>query len=614
VRRGLSLLCVAALGASLLAAAPAGATPDSRSGATAAEAVPDQLVVGYAAGATAADRDRARGRASAQRQERVVEEGADRREVELVRLPRGKSTEQAIAELQSDPAVAYAEPNWVYTHAAVTDPYYLSTDPATDLWGMYGDGTTPANAFGSQAGEAWAAGETGSAQVLIGVIDEGIQLDHPDLAGQVWINPHEPVNGVDDDGNGYVDDVNGWDFDGGDSTIYDGGTRGSLDDHGTHVAGTIGAKADGQGVVGVNHATTLISGKFLGRRGGTLSNAVKAVDYFTDLKQRHGLDIVATNNSWGGGGFSQSLLDAILRADQAGILFVAAAGNNGGDNDATPSYPSGYDAPNVIAVAATDRLGGLASFSQYGAQSVDLGAPGVGIWSTTAFNGWSKYDGTSMATPHVTGALALYAAARPGTSAADLKSALLTGTAATPSLTGKTATGGRLDISRMLQLAPPPTSPAVAPVSSFTSSCSGLACTFTDTSTGAPTSWAWSFGDGTSSATQSPSHTFAAAGTYDVELTVTNAEGTSTSSQAVTVAAMTRTVSATAGTKTKNVTPVTVRWQGFTSDPVTVSRNGQTFTTENDGLLEESWRGSGTLTYTVCESNGTECASAQVTI
>lgn len=612
MRRGLSLLCAAALGATGLAVAtPASATPEARSGTS---AVPDQLVVGYVEGATTSDRERARGRAAAQREERVVAAGAARREVELVRLPRGKSADQAIAELQSDPAVAYAEPNWIYTHAAVTDPYYLSTDSATDLWGMYGDGTSPANAFGSQAGEAWAAGETGSADVLIGVIDEGIQLDHPDLAGQVWTNPHDPVNGIDDDGNGYVDDVNGWDFDGDDNTIYDGGTKGSLDDHGTHVAGTIGAKADGQGVVGVNHATTLVSGKFLGRRGGTLSDAVKAVDYFTDLKQRHGLNIVATNNSWGGGGFSQSLLDAILRADLAGILFVAAAGNNGSDNDATPSYPSGYDAPNVIAVAATDRLGGLASFSQYGAQSVDLGAPGVGIWSTTAVNGWSKYDGTSMATPHVTGALALYAAAHPGSSAADLTSALLSRTAPTPSLAGRTATGGRLDISRMLQLAGAPAGPAEAPAASFTSSCSGPTCTFSDTSTGAPTSWAWSFGDGATSSAQSPSHEFAAAGTYDVQLTVANAEGTSTSSQSVTVTAVARTVSATAGTKTRNVTPVTVRWQGFSSNPVTISRNGQTFTTENDGLLEESWRGSGTVTYTVCESNGTQCASAQVTI
>ncbi len=172
---------------------------------------------------------------------------------------------------------------------------------------------------------------------------------------------------------------------------------------------------------------------------------MKAVDYFTDLKKRHSLNIVATNNSWGGGGFSQALKDAISRANGANILFVAAAGNSGTDNDTTASYPSGYDVPNVIAVAAVDRTGGLASFSQYGKNTVDLGAPGVGIWSTTAFNGYSQYNGTSMATPHVTGAAALYAAAKPGSSAATIKSALLGSAVPTTSLTGKTFTGGRLD-------------------------------------------------------------------------------------------------------------------------------------------------------------------------
>jgi subtilisin family serine protease len=321
---------------------------------------------------------------------------------------------------------------------------------------MYGESSTPVNAFGSQAAEAWAGGKTGSDAVYVGVIDEGIQYTHPDLNANVWTNPFDPADGLDNDGNGYVDDLNGWDFAGNNNTIYDGGPRGSSDDHGTHVAGTIGAvnesAADvpvtggGQvGVVGVNQDVTMISGKFLGNRGGSLANAVKAVDYFTDLKTRHGLNIVATNNSWGGGGFAQSLLDAITRANAANILFVAAAGNSGTNNDATASYPSGYDVPNVIAVAAIDSTGALASFSQYGAKTVDLGAPGVGTWSTTAFNGYSSYNGTSMATPHVTGAAALYAAAKPGSSAATIRSALLGSAVPTTSLTEKTVTGGRLD-------------------------------------------------------------------------------------------------------------------------------------------------------------------------
>jgi subtilisin family serine protease len=315
------------------------------------------------------------------------------------------------------------------------------------------DSEYSANQYGSQAGEAWARGNTGSAGVFVGVIDEGIQFDHPDLSGQVWTNPYDSVNGVDDDGNGYIDDTHGWDFDGNNNTIYDGGTRGNLDDHGTHVAGTIGAKANnGTGVVGVSWCVTLISGKFLGRRGGTTANAVKAVDYFTDLKKRHNLNIVATNNSWGGGGFSQALYDAISRANAADILFIAAAGNGGSDqvgdnNDTVASYPSNYDLPNVIAVASITSSGALSSFSNYGKTTVDIGAPGSGIWSTTAFNTYSSYSGTSMATPHVTGGAVLYAASHPGSSAATIKSAILNSAVPTASLNGKTVTGGRLDVS-----------------------------------------------------------------------------------------------------------------------------------------------------------------------
>jgi subtilisin family serine protease len=347
--------------------------------------------------------------------------------------------------LKADPAVAYAEPNWVYTHtAASTDPYYTNGS----LWGMYGPSTSPANAYGSNAAAAWAAGNTGSSSVYVGVIDEGIQYTHPDLAGQVG-NPLETANGVDDDGNGYVDDVYGWDFANNDNTIYDGGTKGSLDDHGTHVSGTIGAKANGAGVVGVNWNVKLISGKFLGRNGGTSANAIKAIDYFNGLKAR-GVNIVALNNSWGGGGFSQALMDAIGRADNANILFVAAAGNGGSDgvgdnNDVTPHYPSTYSNPNIVAVAAITSTGGRASFSNYGATTVDIGAPGAGIWSTTAANTYESYSGTSMATPHVTGAAALYASAHPGATAAAIKNALLSSAVPTASMSGVTTTGGRLD-------------------------------------------------------------------------------------------------------------------------------------------------------------------------
>ena len=276
------------------------------------------------------------------------------------------------------------------------------------------------------------------------MIDEGIQYSHPDLDGNV-ANPGETVNGLDDDGNGYVDDRYGWDFANGDNTVYDGGSRGRLDDHGTHVSGTIGGEGgNGTGVAGVNWDVGLLSGKFLGRNGGTTADAVRAVDYFTTLKQR-GLPIVATNNSWGGGGYSQALYDAIARANAADILFVAAAGNSGTNNDTTASYPSNYELPNVIAVAAIDRNGALASFSQYGRTTVDLGAPGVGVWSTTAFSNYSSYNGTSMATPHVTGAAALYKASNPTATALQVKEAILGAATPTSSLTGKTVTGGRLN-------------------------------------------------------------------------------------------------------------------------------------------------------------------------
>lgn len=183
----------------------------------------------------------------------------------------------ASARLRVHPAVEFSEPNWVYYHQATSnDPYYINGS----LWGMYGDGSSPINAFGSQAAEAWAAGNTGSDNVYVGIIDEGSMFNHVDLAANAWMNPYDSADGIDNDGNGYVDDVRGWDFDGNDNTTYDG----TQDDHGTHVAG-------------VNWNVTMISGKFPGRRGGTTANAIKAVNYFTDLKRRHGLNIVATNNS-----------------------------------------------------------------------------------------------------------------------------------------------------------------------------------------------------------------------------------------------------------------------------------------------------------------------------
>ena len=371
----------------------------------------------------------------------------------LIRHTSDYSHQAAVNAFSSDPSVEFAEPNWIYTHQATSDDTYYTNG---QLWGMYGASTSPSNKWGSNAASAWADNKTGSKQVYVGIIDEGIQYNHKDLKGQVWTNPYDTADGVDNDGNGYKDDIHGWDFFGNDKTVYDGGKKGKKDDHGTHVSGTIGGiGGNGKGVVGVNWNITLISAKFLGPNGGTTAKAIKAVDYITDLKTRHGLNIVATNNSWGGGGFSQALQDAIERANDADILFIAAAGNGGNDgigdnNDVVPNYPSNYPNANIIAVASITSTGSLSSFSNYGATTVDIGAPGSGIWSTTAFNTYSSYNGTSMATPHVTGAAALYASTHPGASAAQIKNAILSSAVSTSSLSGKTVTGGRLDANAAL--------------------------------------------------------------------------------------------------------------------------------------------------------------------
>ena len=378
---------------------------------------------------------------------KMMEKQGDKDGINLISI--SGSVADALAKAKNLPEIEYAEPNYIYQHFATSnDTYYTNGS----LWGMYGDASPlKTNAFGSQAGEAWAAGHTGSTAVFIGIIDEGYMYTHEDLTANAGTNPGEIAgNGIDDDNNGYKDDVYGWDFDGNNNSVFDG----TGDDHGTHVAGTIGGVGgNGIGVAGVCWSVKLLDAKFLGNRGGTTANAVKAVDYFTGLKAK-GLNIVATNNSWGGGGFSQALKDAIDRADAAGILFIAAAGNSGTNNDATPSYPSNYTSANVIAVAATTSTGGLASFSQYGATTVDLGAPGSGIWSSipkksgkNIVSSYASYRGTSMATPHVTGAVALYASTHQGATAAQIKAAILGSVVATPSLAGKCATGGRLNVS-----------------------------------------------------------------------------------------------------------------------------------------------------------------------
>lgn len=414
--------------------------------------VPNEVLVRFREGATLTQRGAAMASLNAAVAERIVTARmravGDAEGVTLLRT--AMAVPAAVAALRSSSAVEYAEPNWIYQHSATSNDSYFTNG---SLWGMYGDASSPANQFGSQAAEAWAAGHTNCGSVYVGIIDEGYYYAHEDLAANVGTNPGEVAgNGVDDDGNGLVDDVYGWDFDGGNSSVFDG----TGDDHGTHVAGTIGGVGgNGRGVAGVCWSVKLMNAKFLGRRGGTTANAIKAVDYFTDLKIRHGLNIVATNNSWGGGGFSQALQEAIERANSAGILFIAAAGNSTYNCDtSTACYPGEYPNANIVTVASITSTGAISSFSNYGATTVDLGAPGSAIWSTVPasskgniVSGYASYSGTSMATPHVTGAAALYAASHPGSTAAQIRSALLSSGVATASLSGKTVTGSRLNVS-----------------------------------------------------------------------------------------------------------------------------------------------------------------------
>ncbi|MFN3150589.1 S8 family serine peptidase [Bremerella sp.] len=301
------------------------------------------------------------------------------------------------------------------------------------------------------APEAWNK-TTGSDSVVVGVIDTGVDYTHPDLVGNIWTNPGEIAgNGIDDDGNGFVDDVHGFDF------VNNDGDPMDDNHHGTHVAGTIAAQGNnGRGVSGVAWNTSIMALKFLSASGaGYTSDAVRAINYATMMRTQYDVNVRVLNNSWGGGGFSASLEAAIKASEQADILFVAAAGNDGTNNDASPHYPSNYNVSNVISVAATDQNDNLASFSNYGASTVDIAAPGVGIYSTIAGGYYASFSGTSMASPHVAGVAALAFAYDPDATAAEVKDAILGGGDLISGLGGKVSTGMRLNAAGTLDLLSP---------------------------------------------------------------------------------------------------------------------------------------------------------------
>ena len=282
-----------------------------------------------------------------------------------------------------------------YIHRIIATP----NDPDfPGLWGIRDNGSNT----DVDAQAAWEINK-GSKDVVIGVIDTGINYNHPDLEANMWRNPGEiPGNGVDDDNNGYVDDVFGI------NAINNSGNPMDDHKHGTHCAGTIGAVGNNSiGVVGVNWNVSLMGLKFLDSNGfGDTAHAIKLIEYAIQQK-RSGVNLVALSNSWGGGNYSRALEEAIAALEDEGILFIAAAGNDSSDNTLKPTYPANYSSQNIISVAAIDRSGNLAPFSNYGYGGADVAAPGVAINSTTLNDGYELLSGTSMAAPHVSGVAGL---------------------------------------------------------------------------------------------------------------------------------------------------------------------------------------------------------------
>ncbi|MBI3448835.1 MAG: S8 family serine peptidase [Acidobacteria bacterium] len=352
----------------------------------------------------------------------------------LLELPNDVQVDVAIESLHRDPTVLYAEPDYnVHAHGVPDDPLFLSQ------WGLLNAGVAGNTAGPGISGpHAWDI-STGSRSVVIGVLDTGVDFTHPDLAANVWNNPGDcNGNAQDDDDDGYADDCHGIDVVNHDSDPKDD------NGHGTHVSGTIAAVGDnGIGVTGTAWRASLVGCKFLDSQGeGSVSGAVQCLDYLARLKDL-GVDIVATNNSWGGAGYSQALHDAVAAHLQRGILFVASAGNDADDLDAYATYPASYSLSNVIAVAATDDKNQVAPFSNEGRSSVHLGAPGVDVLSTWPGETYELQSGTSMAAPHVTGVAALLKSADPTRDWRAIRNLILAGGDDRSSLSG-TITGKRL--------------------------------------------------------------------------------------------------------------------------------------------------------------------------
>jgi subtilisin family serine protease len=362
----------------------------------------------------------------------------------VFKVPAGETAAALVKRLSLNPTVEYAELD--FEQKAVIIP----TDTRfSELWGLHNTGQGGGKPDADiDAPEAWDL-TTGSSDVVVAVIDTGVDYTHTDLVDNIWTNSGEiPGDHIDNDGNGYIDDVHGI------NAIT--GSGDPMDDyspiyHGTHCSGTIGAKGDNsKGVVGVCWTVKIMCLKFLNSNGsGWNSDAVECIQYAVD-KGAHVL-----SNSWGGGGYSQALRDAIEAAKNAGILFMAAAGNDyGNNNDINPFYPASYNNENIIAVAATDRNDLLAGFSNIGPNSVDVAAPGVSILSCKAGNAYQLLSGTSMATPHVSGLAALLKSYNPSWTWDEIKTRILAGVDPLPGLSGKILTGGRINALNSLLVEP----------------------------------------------------------------------------------------------------------------------------------------------------------------
>jgi hypothetical protein len=402
-------------------------------------------------------------------------------ETKVLQLPQGKNNLELLAHLgvlKEMEGVEYAYPDYkIKISTLPNDPEF------SRQWDFHNTGETTAAGKGDldadiDAPEAWAV-STGSRSVIVGVLDTGISYSNLDLKENIWSNPGETgqdrsgndksTNGIDDDGNGYVDDFRGWDFVGNDNDPMD------EHGHGTHVAGTIGAVGNnGIGVAGVNWQVSLVPLQIFDSSGsGDLSGAMAALEYAT----RMGFPI--TNNSWGGGEFTQAFEDLLKANRDAGSLFVAAAGNDGSNNDTTPTYPASFQVENVISVAASDPLDQLANFSNYGKNTVHLAAPGVNIFSTYWDSDYYYESGTSMAAPHVAGAAALIKSVWPNLNYQQIKNKIIetVDVIYNPSFEDKTMTGGRLNLAAAVGGEPSPlplrlslktASPKVGPLSGGT--------------------------------------------------------------------------------------------------------------------------------------------------